>query len=260
MFENGMKESVDKVAILENVDAETFERFVQFVYTKTYWASTDDDTTPLSLPVWSNCTKCGEVLTIDGVCPKDCMEDKSRAPPRVCGSCVKELTEPNVFCHGCFERGTVYPQLISFCNLEYPVLGMSHDKARAFLAGLGPEDPPTSKLVRHAELFVFANTYLIDDLQELCLHKLHQDLLVFDLKENGAGEVVDLLEYCYCNTEQADKDFPGVGAELRELVIAYATAMAGDLVCIAEFRTMLEKGGILASDFMFRTLTARKQN
>lgn len=249
MIDNGMKESVDKIAMLESVDPETFELFLEFAYTGSYRAASDDENEPLPLPERRHCTPCGEVLTRDDVCPLGCMEHNPRKQPDYCAHCGEGGTDGDEYCDECFEKQVQNFCPLSFFNREYPLSKMSHDKARAYLPRLEPEDGPTSKLVSHAKLFVFANTYLIDDLQKLCLHKLHRDLLVYDLEVNGVDEIIVLLEYSYCNTEMADEGFPGVGVDLRNLAMAYAGGMATKLLKFPAFRTMIAKGGNLAVEF-----------
>lgn len=253
-----MKESVDKVAVLENVDPETFELVMQFAYTGVYRAATSDEKTPLSLPNQRYCGACFAKLA-DGICPDGCKEIMSSLQLHSCvGCCARLSTNGLAFCHRCYGGGTQNRSFVSFFKLQYPLSNMSHHRARVYLAKLQPEDPPTSKLISHAKLFVFANMYLIDDLKRLCLHKLHRDLLAFNLIGNGVEDIIDLLEYSYNNTERADEDFPGVGVELRDLVKTYAVSMSLELVKVPAFRTVFVKGGDLAADLAYDFMTANK--
>ena len=100
--------------------------------------------------------------------------------------------------------------------------------------------------------------YLVESLKELCLHKLHRDLLAFDLKKDNVKEVIDLLEYTYENTADVDNGSGGVGTDLRNLVMAYAASKADELIRFEKFRELLTKGKDLAADFTVQALKASK--
>ena len=85
-------------------------------------------------------------------------------------------------------------------------------------------------------------------LKDLCLHKLHQDLLHYDIKEHGVEEIRDLLVYVYDNTSSANLG-AGAGWDLRDLVMIFAACKAEMLVEDVAFRLVLENGTEVASAF-----------
>ncbi|RHZ61163.1 uncharacterized protein CDV56_108733 [Aspergillus thermomutatus] len=104
-------------------------------------------------------------------------------------------------------------------------------------------------LVFHAKLYVFAVRYLIPALAQLCLRKLHADLLclAFPGPKDGEREeeraaltatkarmVLDLLHYTYTKTTRLEPISPTSATqlrdnELRKLVIHYAACKVREL-------------------------------
>ncbi|PYH46629.1 uncharacterized protein BP01DRAFT_390866 [Aspergillus saccharolyticus JOP 1030-1] len=103
-------------------------------------------------------------------------------------------------------------------------------------------------LVFHAKLYVFATRYLIPALAQLCLRKLHRDLLYLGFPENNpvedddhhllastkARKVLDLLHYTYTKTTRLEPITPTSATqlrdnELRKLVVHYAACKVRDL-------------------------------
>lgn len=102
-------------------------------------------------------------------------------------------------------------------------------------------------LIFHAKLYVFATRYLIPALAQLCLRKLHRDLLLLafpdDAQPDGQDDeqtilkarmVLDLLHYTYTKTARLEPISPTSATqlrdnELRKLVIHYAACKVRDL-------------------------------
>ncbi|THC93846.1 hypothetical protein EYZ11_006659 [Aspergillus tanneri] len=102
-------------------------------------------------------------------------------------------------------------------------------------------------LIFHAKLYVFATRYLIPALAQLCLRKLHRDLLHLDFPDNAQPEnlcqensslkarmILDLLHYTYTRTTRLEPISPTSATQLREnelrkLVIHYAACKVRDL-------------------------------
>ncbi|KAF7157116.1 hypothetical protein CNMCM5623_001104 [Aspergillus felis] len=117
--------------------------------------------------------------------------------------------------------------------------------------------PDLPYLVFHAKLYVFAVRYLIPALAQLCLRKLHADLLrlAFPGPEDGerneeraaltatkARMVLDLLHYTYTKTTRLEPISPTSATqlrdnELRKLVIHYAACKVREL---AEYCPQME--------------------
>ncbi|PLB44762.1 hypothetical protein P170DRAFT_501612 [Aspergillus steynii IBT 23096] len=102
-------------------------------------------------------------------------------------------------------------------------------------------------LIFHAKLYVFATRYLIPALAQLCLRKLHRDLLLLAFPDGAqtdsqddeqttlkARMVLDLLHYTYTKTTRLEPISPTSATqlrdnELRKLVIHYAACKVRDL-------------------------------
>ncbi|RAH47003.1 uncharacterized protein BO95DRAFT_430812 [Aspergillus brunneoviolaceus CBS 621.78] len=104
-------------------------------------------------------------------------------------------------------------------------------------------------LVFHAKLYVFATRYLIPALAQLCLRKLHRDLLYLGFPERDqvdddddhhalasikARKVLDLLHYTYTKTTRLEPITPTSATqlrdnELRKLVVHFAACKVRDL-------------------------------
>ncbi|PYI25946.1 hypothetical protein BP00DRAFT_357172 [Aspergillus indologenus CBS 114.80] len=104
-------------------------------------------------------------------------------------------------------------------------------------------------LVFHAKLYVFATRYLIPALAQLCLRKLHRDLLYLGFPERDqvdddedhhalasikARKILDLLHYTYTKTTRLEPITPTSATqlrdnELRKLVVHYAACKVRDL-------------------------------
>jgi hypothetical protein len=105
----------------------------------------------------------------------------------------------------------------------------------------------------HAKVYVFATRYLIPALAQLCLQKLHRDLLLLPLSDvdltdssleshdipsglaaRNAQVVLDLLHYVYARTTRLEPISPTSATqlrdnELRRLVVHYAACKVREL-------------------------------
>ncbi|KAL4798218.1 hypothetical protein BDV19DRAFT_29090 [Aspergillus venezuelensis] len=148
-------------------------------------------------------------------------------------------------------------------------------------------------LTFHAKLYVFATRYLIPNLAQLCLQKLHRDLLYLAfpdpdpqnqyaeqlvLTTTKARMIVDLLNYTYTKTTRLEPITPSSATqlrdnELRRLVVHYAACKVRDLAVYCPptepiagstyyptrpsargFRALLDTLPELASDLIYRMI------
>jgi hypothetical protein len=283
LMNNGtMKESTERAAVLEEVDVNTFGLFAEFCYKGNYYAPpkakvAQEVNVPSGTDGQMPKQNSQEIGLLTNYCYRCGRPWKSAMPStfnRYCRNCSTiyifcvlcgEQGEISVFCHG---RGPVCPACnkkakIRAVNLfgsktalwqrleakKYGAMGMSHDELRAYLKSLKPEDKLSDKLVYHAKLYAFATMYMIQSLQDLCLHKLSRDLEGFDFKDDSAGEFAELFRYVYVTTTGNDDDTIGTGSELRDLVVTYAACYAEFLVENKAFLEVLEEGGEAASEF-----------
>lgn len=97
----------------------------------------------------------------------------------------------------------------------------------------------------HSRLYVFADKYGIQPLQQLALQKLHQTLVRFELYPERVEDVVELVHFAYSD----DYTFSGGNDELRALVAVYMASTIDKLNQSEHFLTLLEEGGVFVRDF-----------
>ncbi|EAS36840.3 uncharacterized protein CIMG_02194 [Coccidioides immitis RS] len=95
----------------------------------------------------------------------------------------------------------------------------------------------------HAKLYVFASRYLIPTLAQLCLTKLHRDLICYPLTTSSADnagptnvpKILELLHFAYTSTKREDPAFAPANAppardnQLRNLVTHFAACKVREL-------------------------------
>lgn len=264
MMTNGMKESIDRKARLKDVDPQTFAIFAEYAYSGAYrlhpvGEQTGDFDESLHAPkVAQFCKRCGgsyKLSPISHCCTRCSQYAEENA--EYCIHCTDQLESDeeieSATCSECYEPLT---HAQAFVCRKYHTDTMEHDELRKYLTALRPPDRPSSQLIAHARLYIFADRYLIESMKSLCLHKLHRDLTSFKLTNDTADELFALLQFTDNNTESyvvMDNEDPvtdpGMGKELRDLVVAYAVLQAESLVKYAHFKTMLVDGGSLLAEF-----------
>jgi hypothetical protein len=246
LINNGaMKESNEKVAMLQYVSVETFSYFAEYCYTKNYRASPQNSAE-------------GDVLDEDDINFVKAMRKKNfvksycRCHNRgyYTGSYI---SGGQLYCESCdlqkkSKDGTTSKLWNEFKDKKFGSIDLSHDDLRKHLDNMRPRDEIAADIIQHAKLFVFADQYLVQPLKDLCIHKLHRDLLEYDIEVNGVAEIADLLAYTYNNTPP-ELDGKGSGFELRDLVMTFAACKAEVLVDDAAFITMMEDGTEVSSAF-----------
>lgn len=131
-------------------------------------------------------------------------------------------------------------------------MGMSHRKLRDYLR-LQMKDEPSDDLTDHAKLWGFADCYDIPDLRGLCLHKLHRDLILFNLSEHNSDAFIKLLEYIGTETMELKEVEAGSTSHecsLRNLVLCYAICHTDVLLRSRSFQQLVEAGGSIVKDYL----------
>lgn len=276
-----MKESLERTAVLNDVEPETFIHFAEFCYKGNYWCTlrpvkfhfgskSDAKLAELLLSTRLShyfCYYCGEgpfeILerTRFPSCSSSCYSDKGRCV--ICCSLNSVRTGDPRICRGCANNyGLNLPMQTTVSNDHWQVfknkkldcMGMNYHELKEYLDGCSPKDEPTDALVSHARLFVFADRYDIRPLEDLSLYKLHRDLVSFKLLPDNISELVALLEFIYKNTMELDDDhenwqFTTTECPLKDLVIQYLVCNAELLQHRWEFRNFLCHGGKIVDDY-----------
>lgn len=187
-----MKEAIEKCAIWQDLDEETFLRFCQFAYTGSY-----DGAEPHHAPIPEIAEQ-----------PNDGITYQTKGKPK------KYPFPPSPYMPT--KKDSVWDK---FSNLHPG----PQDKA-ATRDNL-PNHDYTEVFLSHARIYVFADCYGIVALQNLALCKLRQGLMRYTLHEEGPLVIARLVEYCFGNT--ADKG--GQRDPLRTLVCTYVACKVEDL-------------------------------
>lgn len=267
-----MKETTEKTIKFEELDATSFRLLVEYAYTGRYYAdgipsvsetSVDQSPKPAKLqqgidpwmeaaPVQTNaaCQQCGGKISA-GLCSENtCREGSgSRSQCCYCTKCGakrerKQTDRPEdakaVFkaCEHCLSTSKILP----FLARKYPVGEMDHDKFRAHFQFLRPKHSPCKDILSQAKLYVFANMWMIEELKEICLHKLHRDLKYLKLNEPNVLNICDTLRLVYDNTAVAE-DSTTSASDIRSLLVDYAACCRKTLMRFASFKELLGEGG-----------------
>lgn len=199
---NGMKESVEQCAHWEDEDAETFQRFAEFVYSGKYAVDSPRKR--------GSDSAAGKKRKL----PED--------PYRESLSYGRRLWRDNIW-EG-FEKMHAAPPLDA-----------TPSRTR-------PEEDYTPVFLAHAKMYVFADYHDIKALRTLSLQYLRRLLTVFELRMESAQDVVELLDYGFSNTHEAE----GSVNDLRELLSLYAAYKLDLLWKKDSFRDLVESKCSLA--------------
>ena len=120
---------------------------------------------------------------------------------------------------------------------------------RNFLDTGIPVAEVSPKLLIHAQLFIFADKWLISALKELALHRLHRDICEYQIGRDEGAELVRLLRCCFANESKSEPN-NGAFPELKELVCAYAGCMSEELLQYKQFRGLIQQSGEIALQFI----------
>ena len=127
-----------------------------------------------------------------------------------------------------------------------PVVRRGHMNIPPPRKNLNKSENYTEVFLCHARLYVFADLQDIQELKALALDELHALLAIFDLYEERTGDIVSLLRYAYANSGQC---WPG--ESLRGILTNFVGVEMDVLMRDREFReAMLENGGDMLEDFM----------
>lgn len=108
---------------------------------------------------------------------------------------------------------------------------------------------PTASLLYHAKMYVFAQKYVIHNLRILALRNLHVCLRNLDLTKRDTGDILEILEFTYTNTERGESN----DDDLRKLIVHYAACKADILKQNPDLRGLLEEYAELACDLFYKS-------
>ena len=153
-----------------------------------------------------------------------------------------------------------------FLSLRYEAAGLSHDQLNELYsqhASRSSSSDTKSKPHAHhskdsfgqpqvlAQTYILANKYLVDDLPEICLHKLQRHLANHEPDTFVAiTAIIDLVQMVYSNTSAEGDILTGDCDQLRLLVMTYVCDQSEELLDSKSTADVLAGGGQPTSDFM----------
>ena len=280
LIANGkLEESLTRIGRLPVVDAETFVNFCEYAYSggyrvqgKTSCGKPVTSKIGISLPLQGyHCWSCGSKPDFDSTnklfpfCQDSCRwqaqnEYTNERKCIVCGRWAFSAkgtghfnSKVSVVCPIC--TGTKYSMSLQVIeaqskavrNMNINVGSMTQIEMEQYLLVGSPADVPVDNLVAHARLWVFANMYMVGSLEELCLHKLHRDLLALDLTEETVPKVTELAAYVY-GQESTTIDPANAKLSPRTLTLAYMAQNSESLLKYDDFKQFIDMGGEVVMD------------
>ena len=255
----GMSESTTKECRINDVETETFELFLQYCYRGWYWSGqpvkskfNSKDYGELAKvlqygkPNGFYCTDCGKSCGgssqfTSNPFPRcsDCRCGKRSVHCALCKA-KYDKTAKHAICLTCCEKHNVCPTIPQPVNFRlwkkflarpYDALGLSASELEEYAVHALPKDAPSSDLMAHVRLFVFADRYNIEPLQKLCLFKLHRDLKYHRL---DVDTIFVLVETVFDRLDAVRYE-----EDIQDLVTAYVACYAMELFDDLEFECML---------------------
>ena len=127
-----------------------------------------------------------------------------------------------------------------------PVVRRNHINIPPPRKNLNKSEDYTQVFLCHAQLYVFADLQDIQELRDLALDELHAVLAVFDLYEERTRDIISLLRYAYANSGQC-----WLGESMRNILTNFVGVEMDVLMCDRDFReAILENGRDMLDDFM----------
>lgn len=190
-----MKEARDGFACIEEVDVDTFARFVEYCYTGDYPAAE-------------------HVVVLD----TSSIQHQVGVSERVAETINKPQPKPEPELPPDSTRLELYTMWLEFKNLSW-CTPPQEPKPPQYSARINEQacEDYTDVFLSHARLYVFADTYGIERLRVLSLQKLHQSLVNFTLFAERTTDIALLLQYAYQHTPERTDTMD----DLRELLIRY---------------------------------------
>jgi hypothetical protein len=245
-----MVEAHDGLALLDDVDADTFVGFCEFAYTGDYrsrMTELEPDIASRSAAAIEQEQTRGDTLEIwdQPVAeePRAAKEDiwgfGWSVPP---GKKNKEKKTSHTI-----QISQLWTDFLKLTYEKPPSL-ISDEKPKLVNGDQASAPTITRSLLYHAKIYVFAEKYLIDTLRMLCLRKLHTDLRDFHLTLQTSGLILEVLEFTYAHTERKESR----DDELRMLVIHYVACKGEILKRNSNIRSLLEANREMAYDLLYK--------
>jgi hypothetical protein len=254
-----MVEAHDGLAVLDDVEADTFVGFCEFAYTGDYRSRMMEREPEIATdgPAPIQREETHEAAALDWEEPvalaleEPPLEWEEQPMPA-----AEEVREQywgySTLKQKKQETQTTQTERIwnDFLNLTYedPPRLVSDEQATPVNGDNTSAPQTTISLLYHAKIYVFAEKYLIDNLRMLCLRKLHANLRDFDLTLQTSGLILEVLKFAYAQTERKESR----DDELRMLIVHYAACKGEILKENPNLRSLLEADAEMACDLLYK--------
>ncbi|KIW68821.1 hypothetical protein PV04_04741 [Phialophora macrospora] len=249
LIEGAMIEAKREYAVFDDVDEETFIRFMQFAYTGDYSVA-EPDVVLFRQDIGVE----NGVASRGSISPKIVEEPDGPAeeppPPEDSDAPVEEPPQDPEY----HANSDIYPASGERKSKGQRLWESFQDKANVNSLPTTWE-PRSNKdecedyipvFLCHAKLYVFADKYGIKPLQELVLQKLRLTLSRFILYPRRVGDVIELMRYTYEHTTE----YVGGSDRLRDLVADYVVCHIEKIMEYGDFTKLMQENGDVTKDIM----------
>ncbi|KAK8052492.1 hypothetical protein PG993_003877 [Apiospora rasikravindrae] len=264
LLDGNMKEAQEGRVVWDDVDDQTFVRFIQWAYTKDYVTAKPDTLNEASnseadddaFNLWRQPERALYSLQDKAVgapaehrtCPKGSNYQTYLSSPQDCPGCGDKFYGRNcINCDFCVDeycltcrttrKGTAMAQ--DFLSKTNWSIFKTRFKPRP---NSDPCDDYSVVFLGHASLYIIADKYDIPALRKLSMHRLYQTLKTFTLYPSRMSDILALAALVFENTRDED--------ELRSMVVHYCACIVEDLSKHKDYRPTLENYNEFCSALM----------
>ena len=262
-----MVEAEERCALIEDVEEETFVRFVEFMYTNEYAVPDPDlDITSIEEAPTEEAPACEEIPPADEW-PTEVIPEPVADPfPEelfISGKKQKTrkkglATKANRWCEdaedslqvNAFDFGG-YGKRRDSMWMKFQTEAVSRDRAVwEPRQNVSPSENYTQVFLCHAQLYILSDRYGIGPLRDLCIQKLRLTLSKYTLFEARISDIVELVRYTYDETMGHEQGMD----KLRSLVLNYVVCHIETIAKHSAFTEMVQERGVLGKDLVLKML------
>ncbi|MCJ1470418.1 hypothetical protein MMC07_009063 [Pseudocyphellaria aurata] len=222
--------------VWEDVNVETFTRFIHFAYLGDYPA-------PASAPLPRSTSSA--VPPVPAAPPFTFLSSKTPEPPLETPQKVSKIDSWQDFLSSmnkAKQESAFKPPSRDFRDLNYS----AHVPAMEFFKSCKPRsnysfEDCTPVFIAHAQLYVFAEKYGISALKQITLHKLHKTLAIYTINPADISAIIELIRFTFYEDNTLDQE--NHVDDLRELVLAYVISEIRIIGKCEQFLLLIEDGG-----------------
>ncbi|CZT24137.1 uncharacterized protein RCC_09854 [Ramularia collo-cygni] len=251
LMNGSMQEAINGYASIDDVDGDTFARFVEYLYTGEYPAAE-----PLLLLDDGAIAQQHADQVRDSALPPELQEQPVHAEQSTTMKDALPAHEHDPWT--AFSTTTTKTRKKpmtsqqrawrEFQSISFEVCAARPDSAPR--ANQEAYEGYTDVFLSHAKIYVFADRYDINNLRSLSLQKLHNTLVQFTLFEQRVSDIASLLQYCYEHTAERE----GSTDDLRSLITRYVCCNLESMMKDETFRRTMKGDHVSSWDILNQVL------